>query len=54
MIKSLDSDSEFVSMMSQELAQQLSESQAETEKRWNGSSNDSPAITWSEFAGNFN
>ncbi|CAI1819434.1 Uncharacterised protein [Serratia fonticola] len=36
-----------------EIEQQLKESQAETEIRWHGGQGQSPAITLSEFSGNF-
>ncbi|WP_157834762.1 MULTISPECIES: hypothetical protein [unclassified Serratia (in: enterobacteria)] len=50
----LANDDLFVSHMQSELQQQLIESQAEKEVRWHGAQHESPSLTWSEFAGNFN
>ncbi|MEL7885033.1 hypothetical protein [Serratia marcescens] len=49
----LDSDEKFISHMTSELERQRTESQAQTDTRWNGSERQSPSITWDEFAGNF-
>ncbi|HGM5304194.1 TPA: hypothetical protein ACKP17_000368 [Serratia marcescens] len=49
----LDSDEKFISHMTPELERQLTESQAQTDARWNGSERQSPSVTWDEFAGNF-
>ncbi|HIE3985913.1 TPA: hypothetical protein ACXNHL_002695 [Serratia marcescens] len=49
----LDSDEKFISHMTSELERQLTESQAQTDTRWNGSERQSPSVTWDEFAGNF-
>lgn len=49
----LESDEKFISRMTSELETQLTESQAQTDARWNGSESQSPSVTWDEFAGNF-
>ncbi|HIE4322259.1 TPA: hypothetical protein ACXM6M_000661 [Serratia marcescens] len=49
----LESDEKFISHMTSELERQLTESQAQTDTRWNGSERQSPSVSWDEFAGNF-
>ncbi len=49
----LENDEIFISHMTSELERQLTESQAQTDTRWNGSDRQSPSVTWDEFAGNF-
>ncbi|HDG0630467.1 TPA: hypothetical protein PFA69_004609 [Serratia marcescens] len=49
----LENDEIFISLMTSELERQLTESQAQTDARWNGSDRQSPSVTWDEFAGNF-
>lgn len=50
----LADDDLFISHMLTELEQQQTESQAETDARWQGSERQSPSVTWNEFVGNFN
>lgn len=52
-IESLKDDDRFISHMLSELEHQLTESQTETDTRWQGSERQSPSVTWNEFAGNF-
>ncbi|WP_157079248.1 hypothetical protein [Serratia ficaria] len=52
-METLADDERFISHMLSELEHQLTESQVETDVRWQGSERQSPSITWSEFAGNF-
>ncbi|EME1467115.1 hypothetical protein LL394_001054 [Serratia marcescens] len=49
----LESDEKFISYMTSELERQLTESQAQTDTRWNGSDRQSPSVTWDEFSGNY-
>ncbi|CAI1834804.1 Uncharacterised protein [Serratia grimesii] len=51
--ETLVDDDRFITHMLSELEHQLTESQTETDVRWQGSEKQSPSITWGEFAGNF-
>lgn len=51
--ETLADDDRFISHMLSELEIQLTESQVETDVRWQGSDRQSPAVTWNEFAGSF-
>lgn len=51
--ETLADDDRFISHMLSELELQLTESQVETDVRWQGSECQSPSVTWNEFAGNF-